>query len=57
LQAAPKTLSQVRKAIVEVHGENLEAVKQIFSLHNFKIEVTDAEMKHVVGTKQMNGQA
>ena len=30
---------QLRKIIVEIHGDNFDKVKQILVTHNFKLEV------------------
>lgn len=51
LQGASNTLQRLRKVIVEVHGDNLEAVRQILESHGFQIMVTNAAMNHVIGTK------
>lgn len=52
LKGASKTLEQLRKVIVEVHGNTLEPVKEILQSHGFEIVETKAEMNHVIGTKK-----
>jgi FkbM family methyltransferase len=52
LKGASKTLGQLRKVIVEIHGNTLEPVIDILKSHGFEIFVTNAEMNHVIGTKK-----
>ncbi|MFZ0512360.1 MAG: FkbM family methyltransferase [Candidatus Nitrosopolaris sp.] len=50
LEGATKVLKQLRKIIVEIHGENLERVKEILESNNFRVEIGPAG-QYVTGTK------
>jgi FkbM family methyltransferase len=53
LKGATNTLKQLRKIIVEIHGDNFEQVKQILQTHNFKQQIirTMGHISHIVGSK------
>ena len=53
LKGATNTLKQLRKIIVEIHGDNFEKVKQMLEKHNFKMEIIVAtgHMTYIVGSK------
>jgi FkbM family methyltransferase len=53
LKGATNTLKQLRKIIVEIHGDNFDKVKQILEAHNFKLQIlrTMGHPSHIVGTK------
>lgn len=53
LKGASRTLGQLRKIIVEVHGNNMEEVKKILEDSDFKLEILgDGSLKHVMGSKR-----
>jgi len=49
LRGATNILRRIRKIIVEIHGENLEPVKEILESFNFKLEIGPGA-RYVVGT-------
>lgn len=53
LKGATNTLKQLRKIIVEVHGDNFDKVKQILETCNFKLEIISAtgHMTYIIGSK------
>jgi FkbM family methyltransferase len=52
LNGASNTLKQLRKVIVEIHGDNIDKVKQILETHNFKLQIlTYMGLSHIVGTR------
>jgi uncharacterized Rossmann fold enzyme len=53
LKGATNTLKQLRKIIVEVHGDNFDKVKQILENYAFKLEVIRAtgRMTYIIGSK------
>jgi FkbM family methyltransferase len=53
LKGATDTLKQLRRIIVEIHGDNFEKVKQMLEIHNFKMEIIRAtgHMTYIVGSK------
>ncbi|MDQ6865155.1 MAG: FkbM family methyltransferase [Thermoproteota archaeon] len=50
LKGATNVLRQLRKIIVEIHGENLEKVKEILESNNFILEISPAG-QYVTGLK------
>ena len=50
LRGATNILQRVRKIIVEIHGENLEPVKEILESFDFNIEISPG-VQYVVGTR------
>ncbi len=50
LKGATNTLKHLRKIIVEIHGDNLDAVRRILESHNFRIETTGIN-QHMIGSK------
>ncbi len=50
LKGATNTLKHLRKIIIEIHGDNLEAVRRILESHNFRIE-TSGINQHLIGSK------
>jgi FkbM family methyltransferase len=52
LKGAAKILGEVRKIIVEVHGDNLRFVEQILREHDFDTQVIEKNMTHIVGSKR-----
>ncbi len=53
LMGATKTMERMRKIVVEIHGDNLEPVKQLLEINGFGIELTSGlGGHHVIGTKQ-----
>jgi hypothetical protein len=52
LKRATNTLKQLRKIIVEIHGDNFK-VKKILEAHNFKLEIISASghMTYITGSK------
>jgi hypothetical protein len=53
LKGAKNTLKQLRKIIVEIHGDSFDKVKQILETHNFKLEIIRSigHMTHIIGSK------
>jgi FkbM family methyltransferase len=53
LKGAKNTLKQLRKIIVEVHGDNFDKVKQILETYNFKLEIisVSGHMTYITGSK------
>jgi FkbM family methyltransferase len=53
LKGATNTLKQLRKIIVEIHGDNFDKVKKILETHNFKLEIISASghMTYITGSK------
>jgi hypothetical protein len=53
LKRATNTLKQLRKIIVEIHGDNFDKVKKILEAHNFKLEIISASghMTYITGSK------
>ena len=53
LNEATNTLKQLRKAIVEVHGDNFDKVKQTLQAHDFKLQIISpiGQMTHIIGSK------
>jgi translation initiation factor 1 (eIF-1/SUI1) len=53
LKGATNTLKQLRKIIVEIHGDDFDKVKQILEAHNFKLEIirTAGQINYVIGSK------
>jgi FkbM family methyltransferase len=53
LKGATNTLKQLRKIIVEIHGDNFDKVKKILEAHNFKLEIISASghMTYITGSK------
>lgn len=50
LEGATNVLGQLRKIIVEIHGKNLERVKEILESNNFRLE-TEPAGQYIVGTR------
>jgi FkbM family methyltransferase len=50
LRGATNLISKVRKIIVEIHGGNLEPVKEILESFDFKLEISPGD-QYVVGTR------
>ena len=50
LEGASKVLKHLRKIIVEIHGKNLQSVKEILESNNFGLEI-DPVGQYVIGTK------
>ncbi len=53
LRGAANLLRKVRKIIVEIHGGNLEPVKEILESFDFKLEISQGD-QYVVGTKSLH---
>jgi FkbM family methyltransferase len=53
LKGATNTLKQLRKVILEVHGDNFDKVKHILQAHNFKLRIISpiGQMTHIIGSK------
>ena len=51
LKGATNTLKGLRKIIVEIHGNNLEAVKHLLQANGFNTEIICEAMNYVIGTK------
>jgi translation initiation factor 1 (eIF-1/SUI1) len=53
LKGAKNTLKQLRKIIVEIHGDNFDKVKQILETYGFKLEIISASghMTYITGSK------
>jgi FkbM family methyltransferase len=51
LRGATNTLKSLRKIIIEIHGNNLEAVKHLLQSNGFDIEITHEDMTYVIGSK------
>jgi FkbM family methyltransferase len=53
LKGATNTLKQLRKIIIEVHGDNFDRVKQILETHNFKLQISSpiGQLTHIIGSK------
>ena len=49
LKGATNTLKQLRKIIIEVHGDNFDKVKQILENYAFKLEII--RMTYIIGSK------
>lgn len=53
LKGASETLKKLKKIIIEIHGENLEAVKQILSENGFDLTfIPWRKQSYIVGTNQ-----
>lgn len=50
LEGASKVLKHLRKIIVEIHGKNLQSVKELLESNNFGLEI-DPVGQYVIGTK------
>lgn len=59
LRAATISLKKTRRIIVEIHDDNLDAVRQILQDSGFELNEIDGTdgMKHVVGTRETKKQA
>lgn len=53
LKGAANTLKQLRKIVVEIHGDNSEQVKQILQTHNLKLQIIRVmgRVSYIVGSK------
>jgi FkbM family methyltransferase len=53
LKGATNTLKQLRKVVVEIHGDNFDEVRQMLETHNFKLQIssTIGQMMHIIGSK------
>jgi FkbM family methyltransferase len=51
LRGAPNTLKCLRKIIIEIHGNNLEAVKHLLQSNGFDIEIIAESLTYVIGSK------
>jgi hypothetical protein len=53
LNGATNTLKQLRKIVVEIHGDNFDEVKHILEIHNFKLRISSppGQMTHIIGSK------
>lgn len=52
LAGAPRVLLELRKIVVEIHGDNLAAVRSILEKNGFEITVIPYELNsYVIGTK------
>lgn len=51
LKGATKTLKSLRKIIVEIHGNNLEEVKQLLLKNGFTIEIVSKGLTYAIGSK------
>jgi uncharacterized Rossmann fold enzyme len=53
LRGATNTLKRLRKVIVEVHGNNLDKIKNILDdTHRFRVDILETPiMNYVVGSK------
>jgi hypothetical protein len=45
-------LKGLRKIIVEIHGNNLEAVKHLLQANGFNTEIMGEALTYVIGTKR-----
>jgi FkbM family methyltransferase len=52
LKGATNTLKSLRKIIVEIHGNNLEAVKDLLQTNGFNTEIIGKALTYVIGTKR-----
>jgi FkbM family methyltransferase len=51
LKGATNTLRNLRKIIVEIHGDNFDKVSEILKSSNFNLEVSKGAMQHIIGSK------
>jgi hypothetical protein len=51
LKGASRTLKSLRKIIVEIHGNNLEAVLELLHMHGFETEIVNKSMTYIIGSK------
>jgi FkbM family methyltransferase len=51
LKGASKTLKTLRKIIIEIHGNNLESVKEVLHINGFETEIITKSMTYIIGSK------
>jgi len=52
LMGATNTLKNLRKIIVEIHGDNFDKVNEILERSNFDLESSKEAMQHIIGSKR-----
>lgn len=52
LKGATNTLKNLRKIIVEIHGDNFDKVNEILERSNFDLESSKEAMQHIIGSKR-----
>jgi FkbM family methyltransferase len=53
LKGASKTLKSLRKIIVEIHGNNSEAVQQLLHANGFETKIIAKSMTYIIGSKPL----